>query len=67
MGDITYPTGLNDMEQALLVGKGYSEPRIERRGNSFVAISIKGDYRAEALGGLPADAAKALVKLVVRR
>ncbi len=65
--DKPFPTGLSTMELALLRGRGYAEPTIERRGASFVAITVKGDLRAEALGGLPADAAKNLVKLVVRR
>lgn len=67
MADQTFPLGLSDMELRMLQGKGYAIPTVERRGSSFVAISVKGTARAEALGGLPADAAKNLVKLIVRR
>lgn len=58
---------LTAMEEALLRSRGYAPPIAERRGKQFVAISIKGQFRAEALGNTRDEAARNLVKVIVRR
>jgi hypothetical protein len=58
---------LTTMEAALLMGRGYSLPVIERRHGDYVAIAIKGANRAEALGPTRDAAARNLVMLVTRR
>lgn len=58
---------LTVMETAILMGRGYSLPQIEQRGRDYVAIAIKGDKRAEALGPTRDAAARNLVLLIARR
>ena len=58
---------LTSMEEALLRSRGYTMPVAERRGRQFVAISVKGPFRAEALGNTRDEAARNLVKVIVRR
>lgn len=61
------PLAVTNMEGALLTGKGFSLPVVEKRGKQWVAISIKGEHRAEALGFTRDEAARNLVKVITRR
>ena len=58
---------LTAMEAALLRSRGYEQPVAVARGKQFVAIAIKGPFRAEALGNTRDEAARNLVKVIVRR
>ena len=67
MGTKVEPLAVTTMEAALIAGKGFEQPVVEQRGRQFVAISIKGPFRAEALGHTRDEAARNLVKVIVRK
>ena len=54
------------MARQMLASRGYTEPRVEKRGREYVAIAVKGPFTAEALGYTEQDAARNLVVMVMR-
>jgi hypothetical protein len=62
----TIPLALTGMEQALLRGRGFSDAVARPLGRQWVAITVKGQHRCEALGPTPDAAARNLIKVVVR-
>lgn len=67
MGTKSEPLRLTSMEAAMLSSRGYESPTAVKRGRQWVAISVKGPFRAEALGHTRDEAARNLVKVIVRR